>query len=165
MKKFAYRFKSLLNIRGIQEEQAEREFREALKKYSEEVEKLDNLRNEAHNLLEEMTEQRKANTDMRIQVLFQDYLRHLWSRIETQKEEIKKAETEMEIRREELIESIKERKMLENLQIKDMDKYLKELNRWEQGIIDDLSTLRFGNELVAHSGIPANQRGGNHAKF
>ena len=153
MKRYSYRFESLLNIRGIQEEEAERNFREAVLILTQCIERLEALRAEMKSLLEEIAEQRKSGTEIIVQQLFLDYIKYLNGRIDQHQKLVEEAEEQVEIRRLELVEAIKERKVLESLRIKDLQRYLLELRRWEQKVLDDLSTLRHGNEFVKDSGI------------
>ena len=157
MKKYEYRFESLLNIRGIQEEEAERNFREAVRIYAECVQRLDKLRMEMASLLEELGEQRKASADLRIQRLFTDYIKHLNGRIDTETKIVEEANEKVEERRQELVEAIQERKMIENMRTKDYNRYLVELRRWEQNILDDLTILRFGNENAESTRLSGHQ--------
>lgn len=148
MKKYKYRFQSLLRIRELQEEMAVREFREAVRLYAEAVEVLDGMRGEKVDLLDEMLQQRSAGTDLRIQQLYLDYLKALDGRIVSQRAEVDSRNNTVEERRVELVESVRERKMLESLHVKDYERHLVELRRWEQAIVDELSLLRHGRESV-----------------
>lgn len=152
MKKYKYRFQSLLRIRELQEEMAVREFRDAVRLYAEAVEALDGLRGEKVGLLDEMLQQRSAGTDLKIQQLFLDYLKALDGRITNQQAEVHQRNETVEERREELVESMRERKTLESLHVKDYERHLVELRRWEQSIVDELSLLRHGRDNVM-SGI------------
>ena len=148
MKKYKYRFQSLLRIRELQEEMAVREFREAVRLYAEAVEALDGLRGEKTGLLDEMLHQRSSGTDLKIQQLYLDYLKALDGRIDDQRAEVDRCNQTVEERREELIESMRERKTLESLHVKDHERYLVDLRRWEQSILDELALLRHGRESV-----------------
>jgi flagellar FliJ protein len=150
MKKYSFRFRTLLNIRSLQQEEAERNFREAIIYLGECIERLDELRDELAALLEEMAEHRKTGLHINYQLLYLDYIKVLFRRIDEQKLAVAEAEKKVEERREELIEAVKRKKMIEKLDMKEYDAYLLELRRWEQSIIDDLSILRHSNEIAAN---------------
>lgn len=149
MKKYEFRFKNILHVRELLEEQAEREFRDAVLAYNAELEKLENLRAEAERLIAELFERRRGRIDVGVEMVFATYFTNLRERTEAQVVAVHEAEQFMEQKRAELIEAMKERKVMEKLRLRDYDAWLLELKRWEQAMIDDLSTLRHGNAQVA----------------
>lgn len=148
MKKYSFKFESLLNVRNIQEEEAERNFQEAVIIYETELQTLEDVKDEFARTLDDLAAQRQTTIDPRIQNLYDIYFTHLKNRISAQTEVVKKADAQMEERREELMEAMKELKVVEKLKIRDFEKYSEELKRWEQAIIDDLTILRQTSELA-----------------
>jgi flagellar FliJ protein len=148
MKKYSFKFESLLNIRNLQEEEAERAFREAAMRYEEELGTLNSIKEDFRRTLEDLANQRQAGFDARIQSLYDVYFKHLKNRIASQTKIVDKAEKAMEERREELVEAMKERKVVEKLKVRDYEKYAEELKRWEQAIVDDLAVLRHNSEMA-----------------
>lgn len=153
MRKYAFKFESLLNVRNLQEESAEREFKEAMLAYQEELEKLDGYRSQFQQSLEDCAEQQRNGFDIRIQHLYDAYFKRLKTEISQQTETVNKAEAHMEKQREALMEAMKERKVVEKLKVRDYEKYMEELKRWEQSIIDDLSVLRENSEQAASRAV------------
>lgn len=144
MKKFAYRFQSILNIRELQEEEAARNFRMAMQDLTECLEQLDGFRMEYRSLVNELSENTEKVIDINMRLMYSNYLKVLDKKIENQFFLVQEKEKFVEEKRVELVEAVKEKKILENLKVKDLDKYLLELRRWEQEIIDDLTIQRGG---------------------
>ncbi len=144
MKRFAFRLETLLRIRGLYEEEAERRFREALRRLALAVDRLEELRNELAAIVGELLDLRRRGTGLQIQMLFQNYIVSLRRRIDVQLAAVRTAEIAVERRREELLERMKERKTMDQLKVRDYDRYLVELRRFEQKVVDDLATLRGG---------------------
>lgn len=142
MKKYQFRLQKLLEIKGIFEDEAERIFRDAIRELTARVEELDELRSQMRRLLKDLTDLRKLGIDIAIQMLYERYSRRLRNKTGRQIKEVSRAEELVELRREKLIEAIRNRKTLENLKIKDYEHYLQDLRRFEQSVIDDLSILR-----------------------
>ena len=142
MKKYSFRLQTLLRVREIHEEEAERFFRLALRALTVAVEELDSLAAEARRINEDLAERRRERLDVEIQQLYDRYIMRLRERIKDQIAAVRLAEQEVESRRLELMERVKDRKTIEELRLRDFDQYLLELRRFEQSVIDDLATLR-----------------------
>ena len=142
MKKFSFRLQTLLRVREIHEEEAERLFRLALRALTVAVEELDALAAEARRINEDLAERRRERLDIEIQQLYDRYITRLRERIKQQIGAVRLAEREVESARLELMERMKDRKTIEELRLRDFDHYLLELRRFEQSVIDDLATLR-----------------------
>ena len=145
MKKFAYRFQNILNIRELQEEEAARNFRMALQDLTECIQQLDDFRMEYRSLVDELSRDKSKVIDINMRLMYNNYLKVLDKKIEEQFYLVQEKEKVVEEKREELQEAVKERKILENLRVKDLEEYMLELRRWEQEIIDDLTIQRSGH--------------------
>jgi len=144
LKSFSFRFQTLLNVRELYEEVAERRFSEAVGELAAAVDALGRFRNEARSAIRALAEQRETDMNINIQLLYDNYIRGMRYRIDNQIRIVETARTHVEERREELMEKMKDRKTIESLQIKDYDRFLLEMRRYEQGVIDDLAILRSG---------------------
>jgi len=148
MKKYAFKLETLLKVRNLREEEAEREFREALIAFQQALEELDGYRKQLEEALQDCAMQQRDGFDIRIQQLYVTYFKRLKQEISDQTEVVNTAETEMEKRREMLLEAMKDRKVVDKLRARDYEAYSEELKRWEQKIIDDLAVLRHNSEMV-----------------
>ena len=145
MKKFAYRFQNILNIRELQEEEAARNFRISLQELAESIQQLDDFRMEYRSLVDELSQDQSKIIDINMRLMYNNYLKVLDKKIEEQFFLVQEKEKVVEEKRDELQEAVKERKILENLRTKDLENYMLELRRWEQEIIDDLTIQRSGH--------------------
>lgn len=144
MKKYSFRLQTLLKIRELYEEQAERDFRIALQDLTSAVEVLDELRSRLAQTTKELNQVRQKRLDVSVHMLYDEYCKWLRERLQQQLLAVAAAEREVERYREVLLEKMKERKAIEKLRMRDYDRYLQELRRFEQGVIDDLGTLQGG---------------------
>jgi flagellar FliJ protein len=149
MKKYSFKLRTLLRVREILADDAERRFRIAIQQLTAAVELLEELREELVRLNHDLATLRKRAINISIQLLYDHYFTRLRERINDQIETVRAAEEEVERRREELIEKIKDRKTMEELRIRDYDRYLRELRRWEQSLIDEIAVLRSGRAAEA----------------
>lgn len=145
MKKFAYRFQNILNIRGLQEEEAARNFRIALQELTDCIQMLDDFRLEYRSLVDELSHNVEKIVNINMRLLYTNYLKVLDKKITAQFFQVQEKEKIVEKKRELLLEAVKEKKILEKLRVKDLEKYMLELRRWEQEIIDDLAIQRSGH--------------------
>ncbi len=147
MKKYSFRLQTLVRVRQIFEDEAERLFRIAVQQLTIAVEKLDDLRAELVKLNKDLATLRKRGIDVAIQLLYDRYIARLREKTVEQVEIVAAAEVELEERREELLARVKDRKTIEELRLRDYDRYLQELRRYEQSVIDEIATLRGAGEL------------------
>ena len=149
MKKYSFKLQTLLRIREIHEEEAERNFRLAVQELTLAVERLDKLKGEYARLREDLASLQRRGIDVSVQLIYDQYFLRLRQRVSDQLEAVNSAEEEVELRREELIERMKDRKTIEKLRMRDFDRYLAELRRFEQVVIDDLATLHSAGGVEA----------------
>jgi len=149
VKKYSFKLQTLLRIREIHEEEAERNFRLAVQELTLAVERLDKLKGEYARLREDLASLQRRGIDVSVQLIYDQYFLRLRQRVSDQLEAVNSAEEEVELRREELIERMKDRKTIEKLRMRDFDRYLAELRRFEQVVIDDLATLHSAGGVEA----------------
>lgn len=147
MKKYSFRLQTLMRVRQVFEDEAERLFRIAVQQLTIAVEKLDDLKAELVKLNKDLAALRKRGIDVAIQLLYDRYIARLREKTAEQVEIVAAAEVELEERREELLARVKDRKTIEELRLRDYDRYLQELRRYEQSVIDEIATLRGAGEL------------------
>lgn len=142
MKKFRFRLQRVLDVKNTIEEVKRRNFLTAQQEHDLKVmQKQEMYRTLGHH----QTKLREIQDDLTTQVLnyYYNYFTMMLKEIEYQQGLIDLAREEMEKRREELIESVKERKILEKLKDKKHAEYVHEFNYEEQKILDELSGSKF----------------------
>ncbi len=136
MAKFTFNLEAVLRIKTQKEESIKNELGKAVQRLEAEKQKLAKL----ENTVEEITAQfnRKAKrTTVRKLIEFNEYLSLLDSKIKKQKENVNCAASDVDRIREELLQAVKERKILEKLKEKKFDEFLHEQKKLEQKSNDE----------------------------
>ncbi|MGN0279648.1 MAG: flagellar export protein FliJ [Lachnospiraceae bacterium] len=144
MAKFRYRMQSILNIKYQLENQAKMDLGRAQVRLMEEEEKLQTLIDRKEAYLEE-------GRRMRSKTLHVSELRDnsnavsvMDEMIERQKEQVAKAEEDVETARVRLQEVMQERKMHERLKEKALEQFRREENAAEFKSVDELTSYTYG---------------------
>ena len=147
MKKFTFRFQTLLNTKEHLEELKKNELAVLLGRLRVENERLTEM---VHSLADCRDEyiRRDNGTVAEIQK-YSEYFDKLGADIAKQKQVIANTETEVEDKRKELIAVQKERLALDRLKQKDYAKYMKELALWERKFLDEIGSNAFARALTA----------------
>lgn len=142
---FKFRMEGFLGIKEKIEEQKKLEYGKALKKLDDEKVALQILFDKKQDIIFSM--RGSINSGIRSGELkrYNEYIDYIKNRITEQKEAVKKAEIFAENKRIELVESMKERKMLEVLKDNDKIEYNKEQLLKEQKIVDEIVSYQYNN--------------------
>ena len=144
MARFSYKMQNILNIKYKVEEQVRAEFAQANYKYTLEVEKLNMYVSKKYSLEEELRELYNSKLDLqriRLTIAAIDKMKDL---IAAQIIEVNKANEVVEQVRVKLSEAMVERKTHEKLKEKEFEKFLEELKKEDDKIIDELISYRYG---------------------
>ncbi|MCM1386298.1 MAG: flagellar export protein FliJ [Bacillus sp. (in: Bacteria)] len=144
MAKFIYRMQSILNIKNQMENQAKLELGQAQKRLLEEEERLKELYDRKESYLEEGRKLRLES--LKVQSLRDNEyaIARMDEFIEAQKENIRRAEMQVEEARLKLQEIMQERKMQEKLREKAFQKFMAEENAKEGKEVDELVSYTYG---------------------
>ncbi len=146
MAKFVYRMQSILNIKNQMETQAKMELGQAQHRLMEEEERLERLFDRKNHYLEEG---RRIRLDsIKVQSLRDNEyaIARMDELIETQTENVRKAEKKVEEAREKLEEIMKERKGQEKLREKAFEQFIREENAKESKEVDELTSYTYGHK-------------------
>jgi flagellar FliJ protein len=138
-----FAFETLLNQRIHQEEKIQKEMAVFSRTLFEEQQTLKQLESDQKRVLNEIQQKQNDGITVSEQVLYMNYLDGMVSLIRTQKETIKKAETQLDQKRLALIEAVKKRKMLEKLKEKSQKCYWEKERKLEQNLLDEAAVCRF----------------------
>lgn len=145
MAKFFFSMESILKIKYSLEEQKKQEFGMAVKKLELEKAVLNTLNKRREDSIAAF----KANVSTAINPKesadFSNYIESLKFKIETQTIKVKKANTEVEKKREELVEATKEKKKFERLKENRHEDYIIEEKRSEQRITDEIVSYKYNS--------------------
>jgi len=141
---FKFKLQSVLEYRLNVEEKVQGEFSD-VKRYLE-LQKavLNELIQERESLMNELRAMQRLNIkadDIATLVAFVESVRE---KEKNQQEVIRQARDKVEAKRQELVEAVKNRKVMENLRDKRADEYNKGVNELEQKNSDEMAVLKFG---------------------
>ena len=78
--------------------------------------------------------------------LFNAYSTYINKAIEEKDKQFQEAKKQVALKREELLEAVKERKILDNLKAIHLEAFIEEAKQEEQRITDDLVTYKYGRK-------------------
>lgn len=141
---FQFKLQSVLDYRLNQEEKALHEFSD-IKRYLEEQKAvLQSLENERAVLVNELRNLRQATLQAEDISVTLRYIETLREREARQIKTIEQIAEQVEKKRKDLVEAVKNRKVMENLKDKQAEEYIKDLNETERKNMDEISILKFG---------------------
>lgn len=143
---FKFRLQGFLGVKEKIEEQRKLEYGKALQKVEEEIQIKNELENRKYNLVSDF--RISINNGVRPNELqrYNEYIEFIKKRIRDQNNLIEIAQKTAEKKRSELVEAMKERKMLDTLKDKDKVEYLKEQQRAEQKIVDEIVSYQYNDK-------------------
>jgi len=140
---FRFRFEQVLNVRKLTEEQVMQEFSEQVRGLERETDHLRSIRGEKAGVLAELM-RRQAGSLNAAEIGFTfDYIKNLRQREVAQVVLIADREKSLEAKREELLEAVKGRKIMEILKQKNLEQYWKEWNHRESVELNEQGIIRF----------------------
>lgn len=142
MAKFTFRLQAVLNLKAQQEENKKNELGKAIQQLEEEKKKLRRLEDKLRQLVKEFNESTKKTTIIKL-IEYNDFLSVLNSKIKAQKENVNYSAQIVDKIREELLEAVKERKILEKLREKKQHEFFLESKKNEQKINDEIVSYNF----------------------
>lgn len=143
---FKFKLQRLLDVKEKIEETKKNEFAEAKKNLNEAIKRKEDLILKRQNLLNEMKDVSDIGSYKYKIAEYNRYLvtlKNLQVRIERN---IKILELELEKKRIELSEAVKNRKILEKMKEKDLEKYKKEELKIEEAIVNEIVTYNYSNK-------------------
>lgn len=144
MKKFTFKFQSILKLKEMEEMYLEEEYLVFRKAYQDTVERVNRLvseKDEQINSLE--ATEGEGLIDLNNALLYRDYLTHLRQEITLGRVEESQKKSEMDAGLNRLVEKTRERKTFEKLKEKQQEKFSSEQLRNMQNELDDLAQGRF----------------------
>ena len=143
MKKFNFKFQKILEYKECIEDKNRIFFNMQLAVYNEEqitlntlVEKRDHLNNERNSNL--------SSTTIKDLKIFNQYCLDINETIDYQKDVVLEREKDVDNAKKKLLESVKEKKTFEKLKDKCYDRYLFEVKKDEEKLVDQLVSFKNG---------------------
>lgn len=143
---FVFRLESYLSVKEKMEEQRKLEYGKSLAKLEEERKIKESLIDEKNNNVVSFKNSILKGVNPSTLDNYNKYIDLIKKKIESQNVAIKKAEDAAEEKRVQLVEAMKERKMLETLKEKDKEAYLKEVLQKEQKVTDEIVSYQYNDK-------------------
>jgi flagellar FliJ protein len=141
---FKFKLQSVLDYRLNIEEKILNEFSELKRELDRQKAMLEELKSERESMvagLRKMQSQTIKAHDISSILVYVDRLRESEKQ---QKQVIQQIMEAVDKKRQELVEAVKNRKIMENLKDKQKEEYIKDVNDTEQKDSDEMSVLKFG---------------------
>ncbi len=143
---FKYKFATLLNVRKIQENIAQQAFSQAQRYVKKLVAMKDQVLMRRDTLRAElMTRMRQGLSSTEVKIYY-DYLSYLEKGLERIDENIKTAEKQVEVKREELLKAKRSSKAISRLKEIHQARFDEALRKKDVIFLDEIAVLRHGGE-------------------
>lgn len=149
MKKFKFRLQSILDTREKALEDRQIEFGFIQRNLQKQLMQLKNLQNTLkHNFesLENLISQGQS-IDFSLINSYKNYIDKLTQDIKVQNEIIETVKMQLEAKKQEVIEALQAKTMLDKLKEKDQEEFKKEIERLETQELDDISIARYKKRI------------------
>ena len=148
-KKFKYGLETVLKVRGIREKKEQEKFAEKKRAYLTEKDVEDKLRDKKHGEQDEIREvfsEKGPVSDFQKVMRRHAHLVVLKGEIDKQVEKVIEASQRLETQRENLIKSMKDKKIMEKDKENKFEDYTKLMQDLEIKFLDEIATQRFRHE-------------------
>ena len=143
MKRFRFRYQTLLEVRERHEKAQEEKFRQALALLAEAEAALQAIQAEFEAARAEQRASSEGALDLQSLLLFQEYLHSLERRIESQQAVVDEAKERVEARRGLLAEATQQAEIVRKLKQKAERTWLESIDAAEAAFLDELATVRY----------------------
>jgi len=143
VKKFNFRLQTVLELRTKAFDDCQLELAKVQNKYNQTVSHLEYLYDLLAKSKKSLEDILSKNIDFTIINCYKNYIAKLEECIKNQHKIISDIEVELEAKKNELLEAMKAKKMLEILKEKDLKAFHTELERQDKLIIDEIATNRY----------------------
>lgn len=142
----SFRLQPVLDYKSNMVDTLELEFAQLKLTHKDQLEILTQLEIAQSQEMDSLHGQQHGMINCQSIVLRQQYLQMLEKQVTLQRDRVKRAEAEVNAKRDELVEMIKGQKTLEKLQANHIETQKVETRRRESRIIDDIVTTRYARE-------------------
>ncbi len=148
MRRFRFRLQRVLELKESLENQKRDEIAMLYALLNEKEREIKEGKLEVNSAYNDMRSELEGNIDVSRASLWVNYIDRLWERIHMLEDEREKLNSEIEERRKELFELMKERKTLEKLKERQYREYAREADRQERLNVDEMATIRFVHKKI-----------------
>jgi flagellar FliJ protein len=146
MKKFQFKFDTILRVKEKREELLKHEFMKlnALKLEEEKI--LSDIKEKRAYISREKSDSSTSGVDIQSLIYFEQYLTVLLNKIDQTKKNIKEFEMKADSKREEVVEASKEKKVFEKLKERQFDQFKRMIIFNEQQVLDEAAISKFNRK-------------------
>ncbi len=146
MKKFQFKLESVIKNYKFKEEEKKIKLAEKEQEYNLEKKKMLELEQDLSRTLKRMEKEKKKFPDMEIINLYEKYSEAVKKRINGKKFLLNQLQKKLDEIRKELLEIIKNKKIIEKLKEKKWQEYMFEFNVMEQKNLDEIAQIQFNRK-------------------
>ncbi len=146
MKKFKFKLETVLNVKERKEEQLKHELLKLQALKIQEEQFLAEVKEKRAYISREKSNENKKGTDIQSLIHFEQYLGVLLKKIDDAKKNIKVLEKKADIKREEVVEASREKKVFEKLKEKQFGEFQRVVNENEQKVLDEMAVSKFNRK-------------------
>jgi len=144
MRKFKFKLQPVLKHRQKKEDILKKELAEIRQLYEKEKQLLEQLKSKLAELQEELRVKQCSSVDASDIAVCSNYIDRVQREIETQVSRVADIAKEVIKAQERLMQASRDKKVLEKLHDKKYEEHKQESERIEQGLIDEIATVRHG---------------------
>jgi flagellar FliJ protein len=149
---YRFRLQSVLDHRQLIEDNIKKELAEIRQQAIENQNKLELLREKEIHTMHALKQEQAQGLSSDAVVAYQRFLRDLSRRITQQRQAIAAIHTQEDEKKEELLEAMKKRQILERLKEQGMDRYNQNILKKERDFIDEIAVNQFVRSNVNSNG-------------
>lgn len=146
MKKFQFKFQTVLKVKEQKEEELKRELMRLQALKLEQQMLLAEIENEKRASHKEKSKHHHSGTDISLLRQFEEYINALRSQVALTEKRIKDLEKKADIKRVEVVEASKEKKVLEKLKDRDFAEFKKVVLKNEQDVLDEIAISKYNRK-------------------
>jgi flagellar FliJ protein len=139
MRRFRFSLETVLRVKRGREEKIQQEFSAILERHAHCLREIGVLERSMDAMVREQSEGPRAVLNGATIEIFERSRKALLERLGWQRHSLSSIDSELELKRLELVAASRERKVLEKLEESQYEAYLAELNREEQAFLDELA--------------------------
>ncbi len=134
---------TVLNHRKFLEENIQKEFGILKRLLVDERKKLADIRNASKKCSKELRQKQQKSLTVSENLIYVQFIEQLSRNFDKQKVRVIETEQDVEKKRVDLVEAMKNRKALEKLKEKGFEEYRKNLMKQEQNFMNEMASVRF----------------------
>ncbi len=148
MKKFSFRLETLLRVREQKEKLKQREFAEEVRKVTEVENQIEEIEKSIAGAFEDLGSEAEVIYDPQTALSYYKYIFNMQRYSASRSRHLEELMVEFEKKREELVQTSRDRRVLENLKKRHREAWKSEVMREDQKEMDEIGNMRAAHEML-----------------